>query len=928
MPIVRHFLGWERPCLHTTAKYLSRRFARDGELDMRGVSVILPTARAARRLEELLLEEAESRRARLAAPWVATIGQLAQMLFDPPRPAADDLTRQLVWAEALRSLSRDSLSVLFPHRPQEDDLVSWTGLGRWLDAVHSELSGQCLGFLDLVDAAEQLGGENEAQRWRAAAKVKEIYLRRLDALDLCDGQEARLAAIRDSACRSPGPMFLIASDLSVAQCRMLEQVADEVTALIFAPQSLAKRFDRFGNIVAAEWTQAELHIEEDRWVAVERPSDQAQQVLQEIAACDGAYAAEQISVGVADASIVPHLCLAMRARGLPVHDTAGTPAAQTGPCRFLAAAGDYLEGRRFADLATLLRHPDLERWVCARLGSTVETRQGVADWLTLMDRYYSDHLHGRLSGHWLGRPETRDAVERVYRAVSELIAPLSGAARSLREWAEPIGRVLVELYGPFGLDPEHESDRRTLRGCELIHGALQSLHELPEPIASRTEAAQALRLVLKQMAEERISAELDTPAIDLLGWLDLSLDDAPALIVTGFNEGFVPTSLTSDPLLPDSLRRRVGLRDNEQRYARDAYLLSAILASRPRVKLVAGRWSAEGDPLAPSRLLFACDEDRLPQRVRSFLGEQASSPASLPWTAADRSGFRAPPSPGKVETPIRRLNVTAFRDYLACPYRFYLKHILGLRRLDDAAQELDGSAFGQLAHTVLAAFGRSPLASSTDGRAIAAQLNQLLDRQVVRDFGIEPPTAVRVQIEQLRARFASFAQRQARHAAEGWVIQEVELSFHDNPAEIEVDGRTIAIDGRIDRIDFNQRTGEYLVLDYKTGEVAQTPEDAHRRGERWTDLQLPLYHLLVGTRGISAPRLGYILLPRDPGKIDIVEVAWGEELTQALEEARRVVRAIWAQEFTPAPRPPTHDEFAEICGVGHLAPALAEVEEA
>ena len=50
--------------------------------------------------------------------------------------------------------------------------------------------------------------------------------------------------------------------------------------------------------------------------------------------------------------------------------------------------------------------------------------------------------------------------------------------------------------------------------------------------------------------------------------------------------------------------------------------------------------------------------------------------------------------------------MTRFRDYLACPYRYYLRHECELEAVDDAARELDGAAFGTLIHKVLGAFGR------------------------------------------------------------------------------------------------------------------------------------------------------------------------------------------------------------------------------
>ena len=90
----------------------------------------------------------------------------------------------------------------------------------------------------------------------------------------------------------------------------------------------------------------------------------------------------------------------------------------------------------------------------------------------------------------------------------------------------------------------------------------------------------AVRLVLRQIEGGNIPPLLDPGAMELLGWLELPLDDAPAVIVTGFNEGCVPASLNADVFLPNQLRRALGIEDNDRRYARDAYALSVLAASR------------------------------------------------------------------------------------------------------------------------------------------------------------------------------------------------------------------------------------------------------------------------------------------------------------------------------------------------------------
>src|SRR6185503_4027536 len=125
-------------------------------------------------------------------------------------------------------------------------------------------------------------------------------------------------------------------------------------------------------------------------------------------------------------------------------------------------------------------------------------------------------------------------------------------------------------------------------------------------------ASQALRWVIDAVRD--VSVEREGGRIDMIGWLDLHLVSAPTLIVTGCNDGSIPQTVPSDGLLTDSLRTMLGLACNDSRYARDAYFTEAMTQMRSNgggdasgsgnVWFIAGRRSAEGDPLMPSRVLL------------------------------------------------------------------------------------------------------------------------------------------------------------------------------------------------------------------------------------------------------------------------------------------------------------------------------------
>ena len=277
------------------------------------------------------------------------------------------------------------------------------------------------------------------------------------------------------------------------------------------------------------------------------------------------------------------------------------------------------------------------------------------------------------------------------------------------------------------------------------------------------------------------------------------------------------------------------------------------------------------------------------------------------------------PEPSSTE-PVPSVSVTAFRTYLECPYRFYLRHVLKLERLDDSSLELNPLQFGNLAHSVLDWFGRSDLKSSTDADQIRRSLENRLDWVARQDYGEQRMAAIEIQLLQLRRRFAAFAKWQSKRASDGWVIHYVEAEQR-TPVRFQADdGREIELRGRIDRIDHHPDKNEWEIFDYKTSESERSPRRAHQKRSRegdteWVDLQLPLYRHLAKPLGVQVARLGYIVLPKDRDTARALYADWSpSELIDADAEARRVARRILNREFLPvASLKRDSDDFAAIC---------------
>jgi len=933
MPAPRVFLGTDQPALKAAAQWLIDRYAADQRkpslgLDLAEVLIVTPGGRAARRLIQALVAACESQRlGPLSPPRTATLGDLPEQLYAPVG-LADAWAARLALAHALHEAPADQVAAALGTPPEADDLPGWFRIADELAELRDELAGE---QVPPAAVAEQTGDE----RWRAIAALLERYEQALAEQGLADQAMQRRRALDEQRVTTGRDVVLLGVvEMPAITAAMLEAVADRVTVLVHADARDAEAFDALGRLEVDAWAERRLALEDDRlWIA-DRPADQAWAVLRAIEDAGEAQpiGADQITVGFGEAELAPTIVRSLEMSGIAARQPPGHDLAESRPALLLRVAATFLRTRRFDDLAELVRHPDLEL-----------APEGVAHWQTLLDEYLTEHVQARVTARWFGRhAATLKAVyDNLMSKLPDQPAPRNSSQlrkssqprksshprhsshpRPLPAWAEPLLGMLQSVYGHLELSRAAPQQASLLAALSMLADAIETLGEVDaqRPFVPKVTAAEAIELLLGQIAKQVVPSEPDRAAVEVLGYLELPLDDAPVTIIAGFNEGAIPSSRTADALLPDSLRASLGLPDNRTRYARDLYVLHTITREKPGTVLIAGQRSAEGDPLLPSRLMLACDEATMVDRLHRFYDE-APRPVAPPLIAPGREddfGLLLPPV-RPIDPPPGKLRVTAFRDYLACPYRFYLRHVLGLEGIDDEAVEMSGSVFGTLAHRVLRAFGQSDRAAATDASSIAALLRDRLAQEADEVFGREPTAAVRLQLQQLEERLDRFAVVQAAEAAAGWRILPDHLE-QKHEAALRVDDQPFVITGQIDRIDAHPELG-YRIIDYKTADTAKDPDKTHLAGprddKRWIDLQLPLYQVLAGTSaGVHGTVwLGYALLPRKLTEVGFSWASWdADQLAEAQEVAMDVIRAVRAGVFWPPSDAPDYDDpYAGIC---------------
>lgn len=910
MPIRRIFLNWDRPVLPKLVDDLLQRSRSSAHIDLSHLILIFAGRQAERRCLEILTERAGGA---LCPPLTATVGRLPELLYLPKRPFASTLVQQMVWAQALQKTPESKLRGLMQSIPAPEDQAAWLRLGDLLRRQHAELAGDQLDFAEVWKLGKSLPGFSEAARWKLLASIQTEYWRLLDALELWDQQTARLEAIRRKECQTDHDIVTVGTvDLNRATRAMLELVSERVTAYVPAPESMADHFDEFGCLLPDRWADETIDLRSEQILMADDSKSQCTQVVSVLASLKGEYSFDDIIIGMPDPQLVVPLQRTLEEYDVPSHWPVDRMLSSTGPFRLLEAVADFLENHSSGQFAALIRHPDVGEWL--------NTRGLPAKWLSVWDQYFVDHLPSSLDD----LPEGRgvEVAWKLRREIQTLLSPFADQKKPLLEWGPSVNALLVTIYGERTFHPGSPEGKILVEACEELQRVFASDAELPESLDLPVSAAEAIRLLLSN-SDCELYRGFDGPAIQMTGWLELPLDDAPVAIVTTMNETFVPQSVNHDLFLPNQLRAHLGIEDNARRYARDLYLLSSLVHSRKVVRLIVARRDVSRNPLAPSRLLFATDPEQIARRVLEFYDEPEGgtekhilpAPPSTRLLAA-QAAFPIP-RPRPMKDPHSEFRVTEFRDYLASPYRYYLRHILKLNEISDEVSELDGAAFGTLVHEVLSRFGSSATSESRDAGTIAEYLDNSLTEVVRELYGEDPLAAILIQKEQARRRLNAFAGWQARWRQEGWEIHAVEYMVEESVPFNLGDGRSISLKGRLDRIDVHPETGRWTIFDYKTGDAGAAPEKTHRYKGDWLDLQLPLYrHLARPLCQEGEIQLGYIVLPRDVNAVSEQLAKWSqEELIHADDTAREIARKILDEQFWEELEAPagTMSEFDTIC---------------
>ena len=190
----RVFLGSGGPLLPALAGWVIDQHVDGQVADCSRHVLVLPTGRARRRIEQLLLEEAAAREIRLIPPELTTPSGLMGHFLVPDQPAADTLTSQLVWLEVIHSASPSVLDSITGHSNPLTARES-VALAARLQKLMYELGGGGFTPEEAMQLSLKAGLPLEVERWSALNTLWSGMTESLHAAGRVDPNTARREAL-------------------------------------------------------------------------------------------------------------------------------------------------------------------------------------------------------------------------------------------------------------------------------------------------------------------------------------------------------------------------------------------------------------------------------------------------------------------------------------------------------------------------------------------------------------------------------------------------------------------------------------------------------------------------------------------------------------------------------------------------------------
>lgn len=852
MSITRVFLGTQAPLPQLAAERLLS--GQSGLPDLGNIIIAVPGSFAREKLEYLLAGIAGNG---LLSPQLMTPGVLLHLGTKKSNiPSA--LEDELIWNQvANKAANSGKYKLLFPHY-NGSSAVSGTSFHR----LRLELAA---GGVSIADAGDILG--TRAEELQA---IETLYLEELENLGFSDRLQSDKDAADDCAVFESFDKIILCGLCDIPHLlkkRMMnaaEMFPGKIEAWIHADECDAVLFDETGASVPEKWIEHAVDIPDfdDRTFNAENIDDAAD-ILVGILKKNPKLSFDDTAIVLTDNMFFKPFKRKLSqwaeecGSKLDLYLPSGIEASNLRLHKLGAALLAFLKSPEDIDTAILLiKNPDFIEWIAEKM------KHPTSAICKKLDEFMLEVLPAEIqnaesyfekNSHHTTIKQLLDILSEIKKQYEEL--PL---AQFLREFFTEVFRHRSSIDSSLYMDVPFSAE------CNLFKSGIDTLERINQNTVS--DKTQLFELLWQQLGNEPLAQIPGENSLAVQGRLELPFMDEKNIIICGVNAGLFPDRITQTVFLTDSMRRKTGIRCNQDTFARAATHLNAVCKSsvgRADVWLISVKRSCDGSPMFPSPLLFSGKQnaDVLVKRAKYFFKE---SDAYIPkkntkqpehgikFTLSPVLTFRSHPE--HPDVPV--LSVTDFSTYLYNPLDFFLERIMKMEKLDYASREPDAKTFGTILHETIQALDNNICHSTEEYQE---KLKAALNGVIIQKYGKNPSPLIGVVKENIAQRLEYAAEYLLKCSRDDKFIPietEYTLGGEEQMIPYIPEGSNeplVFLKGKIDRIEYNPIEKKLRIVDFKTGKKSSISDivKALRNAsyDAMNDLQMPLYaHFLRNDR--------------------------------------------------------------------------------
>ncbi len=341
-----------------------------------------------------------------------------------------------------------------------------------------------------------------------------------------------------------------------------------------------------------------------------------------------------------------------------------------------------------------------------------------------------------------------------------------------------------------------------------------------------------LDLLFQHYASQETIAFQGEPleGLQVLSMVETRAVDFKHVIIVGANDEQFPGNGRAQSLIPFDLRKAFELPSPEEREGTIAYSFYRLLQRAEDVRLLHHTLSSDYKMTEPSRYLMQIEQELTGYGNRTIVRHEDFEHSNKFLQTGEEEIEANDFSTQRIHDLMAYgISPSAINKFMRCPLDFYYRYVVGLGEVESLEENMEASTFGSIVHDVLETLYKRYVGRTMydeDFNGFKLELDTLIDEAIHRLYNSNFELAgfdiimrrivkrmIEVVLEHDQGQF-----NKARENGEERLVNGVEVELiADLPMEKIGADIPARVRGKADRVD--EQSGNFMVLDYKTGSV-------------------------------------------------------------------------------------------------------------